>query len=218
MEFLDRAKYWILDLVHKGFFPIHILVHDELELVVNRAIGHGLNHKKLIDTLSFLFEKGLLIADLFEKSSNHSREITPTQQDIEDALAGKLNIHYGLSSLGGEKWEERFKPNWNLYIDDCYPKGSIVLGASDRRILEKYLDLLPYSSQTKVIFGSERWEPLIPWEVTSWKTLPSGWQVTCKTKNTNEYLGKIMPSEYREWLDKIDNWYTNPFDTTDNSI
>jgi hypothetical protein len=57
----------------------------------------------------------------------------------------------------------------------------------------------------------EEWQLLVPWQATYWKTLSSGWQLKCKTKKTEEYLGVEMPLEYREWLDKIENWYTNSF-------
>jgi hypothetical protein len=214
MELLDRisrAKYWLFDLVCVGTFPIHILIIDDLTLVVNKQTEHGLTYEELVDTLYSLFEEGMLIADLFHDSSNFPIEINPTRQDIENALARKMKIQYGLTPLGGKQWENFYKPNWNLYIYCCCHRDSIVLKACHRHILEKYLNLLPYSSQKEVVSGSEVWEPLVPWQATYWKTLPSGWQVACKTRETDEYLGQIVPTEYQEWLDQIYNWYTNPF-------
>jgi hypothetical protein len=214
MKFLDkanRAKFWLLDLVCKGAFPIHILVNNELELVVNRSVGHGLSSTELVDILWMLFEEKLLIAQIYEDPDDYPVEITPTQKDIENALAGKLDLHYGLTSLGGEQWESFFEPNWNWYVSGWLRREEVSFSGSDRQIVEQYLPSLRYSSQQEVIVGSEVWESLIPWQATYWKTLPSGWQVTCKTRETDEYLGKIMPPEYREWLDQIYNWYTNPF-------
>jgi hypothetical protein len=218
MELFDRSKYWLLDLVSMGSFPIRILVHEELKLVVNKSTSHGLSSMELTDSLYLLFQEGMLTADLRTNDSYIAVNINPTRQDITNALEGRLDIHYDLTLLGGEYWEKFSKPQWNYYVSCSEAEGNAIIAASTRQRIEQYILLMPYFSYEKVIPSSERWEPLIPWEVTSWKTLPSGWQVTCKTKNTNEYLGKIMPSEYREWLDKIDNWYTNPFDTTDNSI
>ncbi|MEE3720057.1 hypothetical protein V2H45_25290 [Tumidithrix elongata RA019] len=214
MEFLDRvdsAKFWLLDLVYKGIFPIHILVDDQLELVVNKSTGHGLDRTELVDALLMLFEEEMLIAQLYKNPDDFPMRITPTQQDIENALAGKLDLHYGLTSLGGEQWEKLSKPNWNLYISGRLEREEVSFSGSDRQIVEQYLPSLRYSSQQEIVSGSEIWEHLVPWQATYWKTLPSGWQVTCQTRETNEYLGNPMPSEYQEWFNKIQNWYVNPF-------
>jgi hypothetical protein len=186
-------------------------VQNELTLVVNRSTSHGLNHSKLVDTLYLLLQEEMLIAEIYESPDGFPVKIIPTRQDIEDALAGKLQIYYGLTSLGGEQWEIFSKPNWNLYISGSMGQEEVSFSGSDRQIIEQYLPSLRYSSQQEVISSSEVWESLIPWQATYWKTLPSGWQVTCKTRETDEYLGKIMPPEYREWLDQMYNWYTNPF-------
>jgi hypothetical protein len=211
MKSLDSGRYWLLDLVHELKFPVRILVQNELTLVVNRSTSHGLNHSKLVDTLYLLLQEEMLIAEIYESPDGFPVKIIPTRQDIEDALAGKLQIYYGLTSLGGEQWEIFSKPNWNLYISGSMGQEEVSFSGSDRQIIEQYLPSLRYSSQQEVISSSEVWESLIPWQATYWKTLPSGWQVTCKTRETDEYLGKIMPPEYREWLDQMYNWYTNPF-------
>jgi hypothetical protein len=214
MRFLDRAKFWLLDLVAVGHFPIRILIHNELTIVVNRATGHGLDHTELVKTLLSLFAEEMLVAKLWKKSSNgeYSQEIIPTNQNIEDALAGKLDIHYGLSPKGGEEWEKLAKPNWNWFINGYHPRGSLDLAGIDRRTLEKYLELKPYFADEEVVSGTEIWESLVPWHATSWKTLPSGWQVTCKVRSTDKHLGENIPLEYEEWLGKIQNWYINPID------
>jgi hypothetical protein len=214
MKFLDkanRAKLWLLDLVCEGAFPIHVLVHRELELVVNRSAGHRLSSIELIDILCMLFEEEMLIAKLYRDPDDFPVEIIPTQQDIENALEGKLDLHYALTLLGGEQWENFFEPNWNLYISGWLEREEVSFSGSDRQIVEKYLPSLRYSSQQEIVSGSEVWEQLVPWQATYWKTLPSGWQVTCQTRETNEYLGEIMPPEDQKWMDKIYNWYINPF-------
>jgi hypothetical protein len=214
MKLLDSAKYWLLDLVCIGIFPIDILVEEDLTIIVNKVTSHGLDRAEIVDILSSLFQEGMLIAELFEEFRNPPVEITPSRQQIEDALAKKIYIQYGLSSLGGEQWEKLSKPNWNSYIYCCEPKDVVILEASDRITIEQYLNLLPYSSKEEVISGSEKWESLVPWQATYWKILPSGWRLTCKVRKVNKYLDKGKESEYQEWLDKIYNWYTNPFHET----
>lgn len=212
MELFERSKYWLLDLVSTGSFPLRILVHEKLKLIVNKSTSHGLNFRELTDCLYLLFQEGMLTAYLWANDSNIAVDITPRQQDIIDALEGKLDIHYDLTSLGGEYWEKFSQPQWNYYISCLDGDGNATIAASTRRMLEQYLLLMPYFVGEKVIPNSEKWEIFTPWEVTSWKTLPRGWQVNCKVRGTHEYLGKIMPPEYQEWLDKINNWYTNPCD------
>jgi hypothetical protein len=218
MTSLDSGKYWLLELVCEMKFPLRILVHNELEMVVNKTTGHGFNFSELINNLHQLFVEEILIAEIYKTSDDLSVKITPTRNEIENALEGKLKIYYGLTSLGGEQWEKLAKPNWNLYISGSLGQQEISFSGVDRQIIERYLPSLRYTWQAEIVSSSEEWKLLVPWQATYWKILPSGWQLKCKIKETNEYLGKSIPLEDRQWLDKIDNWYTNPFDTTDNSI
>jgi hypothetical protein len=211
MEPIDKSKYWLLDLVWGNKFPLSILTCDNLTHVVNRSVSHGLNSAELVNIIELLFEEGMLVADLYENPNDFAVAIHPSKQDIEDAIVGKLEIHYGLSAQGGEYWETVCKPNWKFFITGWTHDDIASFSGSDRSVVEQYLLILPYRVQQQVVHGSDSWEHQTPYPATYWKALPSGWRVTFKVGDSDMALDIEMPPNYQEMSNQIDNWYTNPF-------
>jgi hypothetical protein len=209
---MNQAKYWLLELVCESKFPLSILVKDELDMIVNKTTTHGLSYTELVDSLELLFAEGLLIADLCKNPNDFGVPIEPSRQDIEDAIARKIEIHYGLTALGGEYWETIYQPNWKYFITGWSSyDGMASFSGSERDVVEQYVLALTYTTHQQMIDGSAVWEPQKPYPATYWKALPSGWQVTFKFRTSDLDLGVEIPLEYREINTLIDNWYTDPF-------
>jgi hypothetical protein len=215
IESIDKSRCWLLDLVCENKFPLSILREDKLAMIVNRSTEHGLSNTELVNTVELLFEEGMLVANLYDNPKDFAVTIHPKRRDIEDAIAGKLEIHYGLTALGGKYWETVYKPNWKFFVTGWSHDDIASFSGSDRDIVEQYLLLLPYRSQQRVVLGSASWEPQTPYPATYWKALPSGWRVTFKVGESDIGLGIEMPPEYQELNDLINSWYTNPFESNE---
>src|SRR5215210_6213459 len=148
---MNKNEYWLLNSAVEAWYPLALLVCDNLEEVFNRE-HHGLERDELVNVLAELFEGGDLLAKRVEKFTE--KEIfTPTRAEIEAALDGRVRCLYGLSSHGGARWEEVSRPQWERYIT-AYVYGDPMEGrviGSDRQLVEKYDSLSDYVTDTPVI-------------------------------------------------------------------
>jgi hypothetical protein len=206
---MDEGEYWLLDSVVEAWYPLKWLVSDEVEVSFNRR-HHGLSHGELIDTLGRLFARGELLAERRENSALRQR-FTPTGAELEEALAGRFDISYGLTPQGGARWEAVSAPDWQRYLRACVfadpAEGEIV--GSDRALVEKYDSLSHHAWAISVVAGSRRWDVLKPWQATYWKELPAGHRVRFSFKWTVTPAATEMEAPgVREWFAQINKWYT----------
>jgi hypothetical protein len=212
MQSLTKDEYWLLDLVVNGSFPLYRLTDSDLELIANRD-GHDLSHSELLEILYKLFQEDSLICVGYAYDETIT-ETTPTYQEIDAALQGKDYIQYRLTIKGGQQWEILSKPNWDWCIGGgyYYSENQVISEATSYKVAEQYLQMYPYWDSFEVIPDSIEVEILRPWQATYWKTLPEGYRISGKTRDIQEIRSqRDMLSEEREFMDKVYNWYTNPF-------
>lgn len=204
---MNRSEYWLLDSVVEAWYPLVWLVSDDVEGSFNKR-HHRLERGELVTVLNRLFQRGDLLA------KQNESEFVPASSDIEEALDGRLDCLYGLTSQGGVRWEEVSHPQWERYIAAWVyadPQEGEIVG-SDRTLVEKYDSLSEYVWDISVVADSRRWDVLQPWQATYWKTLPLGHRV----RFSFEWVER--PPEWKtdavvsEWLKEINNWYT-PYET-----
>lgn len=206
---MDKNEYWLLDSVVEGWYPIGWLVSADVEGAFNKP-NHGLNRDELISVLDSLFQRGDLLAERMEKSVSKGFFI-PTQKEIEDALSGRLDCSYGLTSQGGARWEEVSRPQWERYLTawvyaDPLEGGEIT--GSDRQMVEKYDSLSHYYLGVSAVPGSKLWDVLEPWQATYWKVLPLGHRVRFRYESVEISPEQKSDPAVLEWLKEIHNWYT----------
>jgi hypothetical protein len=217
---MEKSEFWLLDVVVRMWYPLYLLMDEEVALVFNRP-GHGLSHDQLVDTLHRLFQRGdLIAADTVEREPSH--EFVPAREQIEAALVDEMRVYYGLTVQGGARWENYAKPNWRWYVNASYGtdengKRIAEIEGSNCQRVQEYLSLhyehyvMP---DTTVHQESEEWEELVPWHIYYWRTLPKGYQVRFALDRgqdaaavQRQYLQE-QPSWVAEWLHNRQNWYT----------
>jgi hypothetical protein len=205
---MDKREYWFLDSVIEARCPLVWLVSNDLEETLNKR-HHGLKRHELVSVLNRLFQRGDLLAKRKEGSISNGFFV-PAQIEIEEALDGRLNCFYGLTSQGGARWEEVSQPHWERYISDwvyAEPQEGEIIG-SDRDLVEQYDSLSQYDSDISVVPGSKHWDVLRPWQATYWKELPVGHRLRFKYEWLERTPESKTDPKISEWFKKIHNWYT----------
>jgi hypothetical protein len=205
---MNKDEYWLLDSVVESWVPLSWLVFENVGEVLNKR-DHGLSRDELITVLNHLFQRGDLLARLREKSVK-KETFRPTRTEIEEALSGRLDCFYGLTSQGGARWEEVSNPQWERYLTawvSADPNEGEIVG-SDLRMVKKYDSLSDYHLGVAVVPGSKRWDVLRPWQATYWKQLPLGHRVRFSFYAWQERPPGKDDRELYEWLKEVHNWYT----------
>jgi hypothetical protein len=210
MKTINKAEYWFLDLVISGSYPLHTLIHPDLEIIANRD-HHGLSHSELLRTLVNLFEDGSLIGVRYDDYT--SIDFLPNYQEVDLALKGHDRMQYKLTTIGGKLWENLSNPNWDWYIADSSDSKALIIEAKYLHIAEQRLKMCTYIEQWQPILSSRNYQVLRPWQATYWKTLLEGHRIDCQIQDsrTSIRLLQDLTLEERDFLDKKSNWYTNPF-------
>ena len=205
---MDKGEYWLLDSVIEARYPLMWLASEDIEGRFNKR-NHGLKRDELVSVLKHLFWRGDLFAQSLEKSGPKDRFI-PTQNEIEEALEGRLDCVYGLTLQGGARWEEVSRPHWERYVSAWVyadPQEGQIVG-SDRGLVEKYDSMSHYVWDISVVPGSKRWDVLEPWQATYWKELPLGHRVRFSFQWVERLPDWKTEPAISEWLAEINNWYT----------
>jgi len=218
--FMEKSEFWLLDVVVRMWYPLYLLMDDEVALVFNRP-GHGLSHEQLVDTLHRLFQKGdLIAADILERKP--SDEFVPTREQIEAALVDEVRVYYGLTVQAGARWEDYAKPDWGWYVNASYGadengKSIAEIEGSNRQRVQEYLSLHDdhyVVPNMEMVEGSNEWAVLTPWHVFYWRTLPKGYRVRVERDREQDtaavqrrYLQQ-QPLWVAKWLHNKQNWYT----------
>jgi hypothetical protein len=197
---MNDAEFWLLTLVAEMWCPIYMLTAENLSEILNTGRVHGLTTSKLADALHGLFQRGDIVArgqEHFESDES----FLPTREDLDAVLAGKWgeSVFYGLSPQGAERWEARAKPDWTRYLIDSYSfdpdEGEAI--ASECRVLDDWLALVRDFGPFYPVAGSERWDVLVPWQTTYWKTLPLGQRV--RFRHVSAEPDRLTPDWHLEW-------------------
>ena len=204
---MDEAEFWLLDVVVTGRVHLDWLLCEELDVALNRP-GHGLDPDALLDMVDRLFRGGFI--DAYGPQRSGDREDLGRslhRSEIEAALHGcGPDFSYGMTSRGGARWEAVTKPDWSRFLDESagIDPDEVEVAGLDR---DRVASHLRQHTLWAVVAGSERWETLIPWEATYWKTMPRGYRVTAAWQPDAPTKTPDWDS-YERWI----HWYTNPFD------
>jgi hypothetical protein len=205
--FMDEAEFWLLDVVVTGRIQLDWLLWEDLEEALNRP-GHGLDPDALLDTVDRLLRGGFIDAEGLRRTGDRADlGRSPHRSDIEAALHGVMpGIYYGMTSRGGARWEAVAKPDWSRFLDESAgtdPDEVEVCGLDRDRVATH----LRRHTLFAVVPGDERWDTLIPWRATYWKTFPRGYRVTTAWPEETP-ARKPDRDSYERWI----RWYDNPFD------
>jgi hypothetical protein len=204
---MDEAEFWLLDVVVEGRVHLDWLLMEELDVALNRP-GHGLGPDALLDLVDRLFRGGFIDAYGLQRSEDREdlgRSLH--RSEIEAALYGcGPGFAYGMTARGGARWEAVTKPDWSRFLDESAgtdPDDVEVAGLDRDRVASH----LRRHTLWAVVPGSERWETLIPWPATYWKTIPRGYRVTADCQ-------REVPTKTPDWDDyeRWIRWYSNPFE------
>jgi hypothetical protein len=135
----------------------------------------------------------------------------PTYQEVDLALKGQNRMQYKLTDMGGKQWENLSNPNWDWYIEHSSANRNVIIKARFLHIAEQELQLCTYIEHWQPILSSRTYQVLCPWQATYWKTLSEGHKIDCQMQDSSIRLLQDLTLEERSFLDKIWNWYTNPF-------
>jgi HEAT repeat protein len=180
-----ELEFFLLSIVVEGYRPLQMLERESLGENVNRHVP-DFTRDELVDILSDLFRCGDLIAHLGGTSRLHggdpnvrpgmilhkadrSRPLCPSRDEIDGALCGALNLHYGLTPQGGARWEAMAQFDWNYHLGKWFGDG---FEGPSREMIEVYL-----AYDDVAVAGSEQWSTVRPWKATYWKSIPEGVRV-----------------------------------------
>jgi hypothetical protein len=204
---MDEAEFWLLDVVVMGRVRLGWLLLEDLDEALNRP-GHGLDPDALLDLLDRLFRGGIIDAAGPRRSGDRADSNRSLHRPgIEAALNGFApGTSYGMTSRGGARWEAVTKPDWSRFLDESAgtDPDEVEVAGTDR---DRVASHLRRHTLFAVEPGTERWEELIPWRATYWKTMPRGYRVTAAWQREAPDKPPDWDA-YNRWI----RWYTNPFD------
>ena len=157
-----------------------------------------------------LFQNGDILAVVLNDDGNDILDVVLTMPEIQAYLEGKLRTSYYLTPQGGARWEAVANPNWNQYLRwlhgwSCDEESSIT--SSDRQLVEQILEASEYVVGKAPIPDTETWEPIEPWQVTYWKTLPLAYSVRYRTRKRDWEVSPDTPRELIEKKKQVERWY-----------
>lgn len=136
---------------------------------------HGLSDEELSATLQSLVARGELLA----LTDDGEETFCPTAQQLHAAVienSKAAHLALGLTPAGGARWEALFRPDWSTFAflgwQGSDTEAWEVLGQT-REAIESYLERCGMTPDRLV--APPEWEALAPYELTYWKTVPTGW-------------------------------------------
>lgn len=181
---LTWGEYWLLETAVRAWTPLGFLVHPEIDQLFNKP-GHNLTDHELLAVLLRLLELGDLVC-----RRGATGPFMPAPDEVEAALVcepgvrPKNRLCYGLTEQGGRRWESAARPDWSLYVSNCFHTGAEREPTGERVRLGEIISVDRTRAEACVA-GTERpvlsetvtWDRLEPWDVTYWKRLPVGHRV-----------------------------------------
>lgn len=190
---MDPDEYFLLTVVREDPAPMQFLADPDRGLGFNLPDPPDLFDEKLVETLARLFERGDIIAQEMRWYRDENGvacsdcvgdPFMPSRSQIECALRHDFLLYYQFTPQGSARWEIAANVNWDNFIWDLWsldPDG-LEITATSREIIEWYIarEARPFPQKRHVPVSSTiRWETLMPWQATYWKTLPIGHRMTC---------------------------------------
>lgn len=214
---MNRAEYWLLDIVVTRPYPLDILMAANVEEVLNRTNSHHLPCHMLVNVLDQMFRQGYLQSmswnsdlDIWEPMRN----LIISRSVIEAALNEEIELMYGLTAQGGATWEAKLHPNWQKYRNEdvsCESSDIAEITAGSKEMINEYMSLVfpSYLYPLVPIPESITNEQLSPWQATYWKSLPVGYRIRF---NYQVIQTELAPSDtFLQRYGLITQWYDKDF-------
>lgn len=161
---LPELEFFLLTIVSESFCPLSIFALPNLGECVNRAVPK-FSQAELIETLYDLFCCGDLRAcGRYRKKAG--QYFVPTREEIHAALCGAIQIFYGLTTQGGERWERMSNFDWSFHVRHADDSDTAIEGTS-AEMIEVYLDSFVSRSP-----GADVPRTVRRWKATYWKRFP----------------------------------------------
>lgn len=190
---LPELEFFILSVVFEYHHRLSIFDSPNLGESVNRT-PPPFSRAELTETLYDMFCCGDLFATRLWKR-RRSRPFIPTREEIDAALCDALEIEYGLTPQGGERWERMSKFDWSYHLG--FPDTG--LESTKAEMMDVYLAWTRSS-----VPGSERQNPVRPWKATYWKSLPEAVRVRYQEQSRGEPVFEPLRDQFRDlWLDEF---------------
>jgi hypothetical protein len=122
-------------------------------------------------------------------NADTSRPFCPNRDEINGALCGALNLHYGLTPQGGARWEAMAQFDWNYHLGEWFDDG---FEGPSQEMIEVYL-----ASTNCALAGSEEWSTVRPWKATYWKSIPEGVRVRYQDAPDDVRFARDWQRNYR---------------------
>lgn len=203
--------------------PINMLDSDDDIVGWLGYSGPELTRPEMVNVLEHLFDKGDLIATRTDRNRDqHLGQFMPTRDDIEAGILQKQYFDYGLTAQGGNRWEIITHVDWSMYLAEGFSgntknfRPGLPNKSGDFRMLESMnCDLMRQYADSYGRIGVtlipllELDHTFIPWQVTYWKTLPSGYQAIYQQKVTDRKINNAaLQQAYPD--PRLPRWYTIP--------
>ena len=124
------------------------------------------------------------------------RPFVPTREEIDAALCDSLDLEYGLTAQGGERWELMSQFDWSYHLGGSSDTG---VEGTKAELIDVYLAWTRSS-----VPGSEKQTVVRPWKATYWKSFPEGIRVRYLEKRRDEPVSEPLLYLFRDlWLDEF---------------
>ena len=191
---LPELEFFILSVVFEHHHRLSIFDSPNLGESVNRT-PPPFSFAELTETLYDMFCCGDLFATRLRKR-RRSRPFIPTREELDAALCDALEIEYGLTPQGGERWERMSKFDWSYHLGGFTGTG---LESTKAEMIDVYLAWTRSS-----VPGSERQNTVRPWKATYWKSLPEAVRVRYQEQTRDEPVFEPLRDQFRDlWLDEF---------------
>ena len=189
-----ELEFFILSIVCEHHHRLSVFDWPNLGELVNRPAPQ-FTRAELTDNLYDMFCYGDLVATQVTKR-RRGRPFVPTREEIDAALCDSLDIEYGLTAQGGERWERMSQFDWDYHLGGFSDTG---VESTKAEMIDVYLAWTRSS-----VPGSEKQSTLRPWKATYWKSLPEGIRVRYQQKTRDNAAFEPFRDLFRDlWLDEF---------------
>lgn len=212
---LDTIDYLLLDYVDITPRALSGLAIKEVDEWVNKP-HHELDVDQLNSRLYRLLQNQLIFA-----YKTRWTPINLAQDELYVQLEKKsiraADVYIGMTSLGGELWEQKFKPDWSKCYRGGYEVGdklnSQIIETQNESLLNRLFNI--FSKYHVPLAETVVWKKLEPWQVLYWKALPLGYQVSYSFLSKKDLFSleedfmtmRILTTWRRQWhKDARGNW------------
>lgn len=205
-------EYWVLETAVEDFAPLSTIWGDPVYLADRwNKPAHSCTRNGLVGLLFHLAKAGdIVFLDENLEECGMSEEKLIVQLESLDWTPEEK--YYGLTSQGGERWEQSVTLDWSRYYsfertgDLC---EHCEIASSSPSMANRAFQYVVHRHELCVIESSVTRDILSPWHATYWKTLKVGASIRFDVDNQELKKTKETEDLFAEEL-FFRRWYTSP--------